>query len=115
MFLPDLPILPDISLKRLLAPWTHARIRNRRKRAHALVLPGVLQEQRERTMAAHGMSGDGDARGIKLGEGGEECVGKLAADVGFHFVVFGPGALRCVDVEACAGAEVVGVVFALYF
>ena len=66
-------------------------------------------------MTSHAVPGYGDAGGIEFWEGREKGGGQLARYVRFHFVVFGPGAICGVDVETGAGAEVVGVVFALDF
>lgn len=58
------------------------------------------------------MAGDGLARAVEGGEGFEEVGGEFGGDVGFHFVVARPGGAGRVDVEAGAGAEVVGFVLA---
>ena len=44
MFLPLALIVSEIPLKRLLAPWTLARICDRRKRRDGLILARILQE-----------------------------------------------------------------------
>lgn len=53
-----------------------------------------------------------DGGGGEGGEGGEEERREFGDDVAFHLVICGPWRLGCVDVESCAGAEVVGFVFA---
>ena len=63
-------------------------------------------------MSTHRVPRDGHTRGVQLGEGGKERCGEFARDVGFHMVVGGVGRRRGVDVEAGAGAEVPGCVFA---
>ena len=63
-------------------------------------------------MPAHTMPEDTNPRPIDLRERLEDGVGQFGRDVTVHFVAFGPGLLCCVDVEAGAGAEVVGGVFA---
>lgn len=42
-------------------------------------------------MAAHRVSGYGDAGAVERGEGGEEGGGEFRGYIGFHFVVGGPG------------------------
>lgn len=106
MLLPRLLIIIQIPRKRLLAPRSLARIRNRRKRNNAFIYPRILQKQRQSSVAAHTMSRNRNARAIQLSERREECIGEFGRDVGFHFVVLGPGRGGCVDVEAGAGAEI---------
>ena len=66
-------------------------------------------------MAAHAVARYADSAAVELGEGFKECIGKLGGYVAVHFVAFGPRLFCGVDIEACATAEVVGVVFALDF
>lgn len=66
-------------------------------------------------MPTHAVAGDTNARGVELGEGGEERGGQLGGDVGFHLVVGGVGGFGGVEVETGAAAEIVGLVFALDF
>lgn len=44
MLLPQLSVIAEIAPERLLAPRTPARVRDRRKRRHGLVLSRILQE-----------------------------------------------------------------------
>lgn len=66
-------------------------------------------------MATHAMPKDTNPRTINLLEIVEDGLGKLGRDVAVHVVALRPGFLGRVDVEAGAGAEIVGVVFALDF
>lgn len=63
-------------------------------------------------MSAHAVPEDTDPRCVDLLEGVGDRRGELGGDVAVHVVALGPGFLGRVDVEAGAGAEVVGVVFA---
>jgi len=63
----------------------------------------------------HTVSHYANSFAVNLGEVGEDGLRELGGDVAVHFVAFRPGFFCRVDVEACAGAEVVGVVFALDF
>lgn len=63
-------------------------------------------------MTAHGVAGNGHARGVQLLEVGEDEVGQLLCDVRLHLVVLGPRLLRGVDVEGRRAAKVPGVVLA---
>lgn len=58
------------------------------------------------------MTGNTHALGIDLGEIPKDGVRKVLRDVGGHAVIFGPGGLGGVDIEAGAGTEVFVVVFA---
>lgn len=69
--------------------------------------------QRQRAMPTHTMSKNTDPRPINLWEGRKDRFGQFGRDVTVHVIPLGPRFLRCVDVETGAGAEVVGVVFAL--
>lgn len=66
-------------------------------------------------MSTHTVPKDTNPRPIDLLESVKDRLGELLRDVAVHFVALGPRFLGRVDVEAGAGAEVVGVVFALDF
>jgi len=61
------------------------------------------------------MSKDADPLTVHLLEVLEYGLGQLGCDVAVHLVAFVPGGFGRVEVEACAGAEVEGVVFAFDF
>lgn len=63
-------------------------------------------------MPAHAVPEDADSPRVDLLKGREDSLGQVGGDVAVHPVALGPGFLRRVDVEARAGAKVVGVVFA---
>lgn len=63
-------------------------------------------------MPPHAMPKDADSPRVNLLKGREDSLRQLGGDVAVHAVAIGPGLLRRVNVEARAGAEVVGVVFA---
>jgi hypothetical protein len=63
-------------------------------------------------MTAHTMTRDPDPTGVELREHPENGLGQLLRHIGVHVVAIVVGRLGRVDVEAGAGAEVVGVVFA---
>ena len=63
-------------------------------------------------MPAHAMAKDTDPLAVHLSVVFEDGFGELGRDVAVHLVTFVPGGFGCVEVEAGAGAEVVGVVFA---
>jgi len=61
------------------------------------------------------VSEDADPFTVHLLEVLEDGLGQLGRDVAVHLVAFVPGSFGGVEVEACAGAEVEGVVFAFDF
>ena len=63
-------------------------------------------------MPAHAMPEDTDPLAVHLLVVFEDGSGELRRDVAVHLVTFVPGGFGCVEVEAGAGAEVIGVVFA---
>lgn len=69
--------------------------------------------ERQGAMPAHAVPRDGDVGSVELVKGGKERLGQLLRDVRVHFVVLGPRFLGRVDVEAGAGAKVVGLILAL--
>ena len=64
-------------------------------------------------MTTHAMSCDAHFARVQLLERAKECSRELIRDVAVHLVAFNPGLLCCVDVEACAGTKVVGIIFTL--
>lgn len=65
------------------------------------------------TMPTHTMTGNTHPPRIKLGKRRKDRLGQFLGDVRVHVIAIVVGGLCSVDVEACAGAEVVRVVFAL--
>lgn len=112
VLLPLVLVVAEVAGKGLGAPGAAAGVGDGRKGADRLVLAGVLEEEGEGAVAAHGVAGDGDARGVELGKGGEDVGGQLARDVRLHLVV---GVVRRpdrVNVEGGGAAKVPGVVLA---
>lgn len=105
-------VVAQVPREGLLPPRALAGVADGRKGAHALVLAGVLEEEGEGAVAAHGVAGDGDALGVQLLEVGEEELRQLRGEVRLHAVVGVPGVLGCVDVEGRRAAKVVCVVLA---
>ena len=64
---------------------------------------------------AHAVPENANSIAVQLFELREEGFGEFFRYVAVHLVPFTPWLLRCVYVEACAGAEVVGLVLALDF
>lgn len=113
MLLPLLLLVTQVSRKRLSAPRALARVRNGGKRAYRLVLAWVLQKQRQRPVAAHGVAGDGDARSIQLLESGKHQLGQLLGHVRVHLVVGIKGCLEGVNVKGRGAAKIPRVVLAV--
>ena len=63
-------------------------------------------------MPTHTMSKDTNPLPINLLKVLEDRLRQLGRDVAIHLIPFTPRFLRSIKVKACAGAEVVGVVFA---
>lgn len=114
MLLPRLPRVPaaQIARKGLLAPRALRGVANGGQGAHALVQARVLQEERQGAVSAHGVARDGHAPGIELGKGREQHRGQFPREVALHVVVFPPGRLRGIEVEARCAAEIPVVVLA---
>jgi hypothetical protein len=106
-------VLAKVAAESLLAPRAVAGVGDGRESRHRLVHAGVLEEQRQGTVAAHRVAGDGDAGAVELFELREQRVGQLVGDVAVHVVALVVGFLGGIDVEAGARAEVVAVIFAL--
>ena len=66
-------------------------------------------------MPAHTMPKDTNPLAIHLLEVLKHRLRQLGRDVAIHLIPFRPRLFCRIDVEACAGAEVVGVIFALDF
>ena len=66
-------------------------------------------------MPAHAMPEETDPLTVHLLVVFENRFGELGRDVAIHLIAVVPGGFGCVEVEAGAGAEVVGVVFAFDF
>jgi hypothetical protein len=73
----------------------------------------IMTYQSKSTMTTHTVSSNTDTARIKLGESSKDSLGQFLGDVTVHVIAGVIGGLCGVDVEACAGAEVVCVVFAL--
>lgn len=113
MLLPRLLVLlPKIPPKRLLSPRAVNRVRDGRERRNTLILAGVAQEERQRTMPAHAVPRDTDSAAIELWERFKDCRGQLLCDVIVHVVTLVVGFLCGVDVETGTSAKVPRVVFA---
>lgn len=112
MLLPLILVVSQVSSKGLLTPGALAGVADGRPGTDTLVLAGVLQEQRQGTMATHGMSRDGDPARIQLLEFSKDSLGQLLGQVRLHAVVLAPGVLGRVDVEARGAAKVPRLVLA---
>lgn len=112
MFLPSLLIVAKVPGEGLLTPRAIRGVANRSPSTDALVHSGVLEEQSQSAVAAHGVARDGNARGIEFLEVLEQHLGQLLGQVGFHEIVFAPGVLLRINVERRSAAKVVGVMFA---
>ena len=101
----------EVARERLLAPRAMHRRRDRRERRDRAVAVRVLEADRERAVAAHGMAEDALPlrvdREVLLDQ-----LRQLARDVRVHPVVARPGLFRRVQVEAGGDAEVPGVAVA---
>lgn len=64
-------------------------------------------------MPPHAVPRYADSAAVKLRKRLEERFRQLVRDVAVHLVTLRPGFFSGIDIEACARAEVVGVVFAL--
>ncbi len=141
MFRPlGLVVLAEVATERFPSPVAVDGVGDGREGRHGLVFARVLQElsialavssaavlafrcrnvvgeeivpyQSQSPVPAHTMPEDADPRCVDLLEGVGDRRGELGGDVAVHVVALGPGFPGRVDVEASAGAEIVGVVFA---
>lgn len=112
MLLPLLLVIAEVTRKRLLAPRALRRVGDGGPGADALVHAGVLEEQCEGAVAAHGVSRDGDAAGVELLEVLKDELGQLGGEVRLHLVVLLPGVADGVNVKGRGAAKVVAVVLA---
>src|SRR3954451_15635648 len=95
----------EIASERLLAPRHLAWRDNRRERRYAAEAIRMIECDGECPVAAHRMAGDRLSAHVDRKLGRDECR-ELVDHIGPHAVVRCPGVLRCIDVEACALAEV---------
>lgn len=105
-------VVAEVAAEGLLAPGAAGGVADGGPGRDAPVGPRVLEVQRQRAVAAHGVARDGDAAHVELLELGGQQLGELVGEVGLHAVVVGVGGLDGVDVEGGGAAEVVGVVLA---
>lgn len=107
MLLPDLPVLPQVPRKRLLAPGAARRIADGRHGADAAILAGVLQEQRQGAVAPHAVAREGGPAEIQhAAKLPLQRLRQLLRDVRLHAVVGVPGRARRVHVEPGPRPEV---------
>ena len=101
---------PQVTREGLLAPRDLGRITNGRKGRDADVRGGVLQEDGEGAVAAHGVPKDGLLHAHLALEHVLHQRRQLRGDIGVHLVVRSPRFRGGVHVKAGAGSEVVRVV-----
>ena len=66
-------------------------------------------------MTTHAVTENTHTAAIQLLEFREKCFRKFIGDIAVHVIALAPWFLGSVDIETCARAEVIGVVFALDF
>jgi hypothetical protein len=106
-------VLAEVATESLLAPRAVTRVGDGRKSRDRLVHAGVLEEERESAVTAHGVAGDRYAGAVELFELCEEGFGKLVGNVAVHVIALVVRLFGRIDVEAGARTEVVALVFTL--
>ena len=105
-------VIAEIAAEGFLAPRAGHRIDDRREGRDRTIAARILQRADQRAVAAHGVTGDrltlAIHREVTLDERRQ-----LLGDVVIHAVMTRPRLAGGIDVEACATAEVVAVVFAV--